>query len=264
MTEQADMNALDTPDILSVVFHPRREFGRPVDGSFVSLEIPVADGVTLGGRFYEAGEAKPTVLFFHGNGEIVADYGDIAPMYASLGINFLPVDYRGYGRSTGSPTISSMLADARTVFEYARECLAEGGHTGPLVIMGRSLGSAPALEIASAFPDELDGLIIESGFADTAALIRRLGARVPEGVNADDAVGQTTKIARYRGPLLIIHGAVDFIIPAADARALLAASGSERKRLLIVEGAGHNDLLFRGTEDYMRAVAELVAATGAG
>ncbi len=256
--------ALDTPDILSVVFHPRREFGEAAGGGFVGLTIPVADGVTLGGRFYEVGKDRPTILFFHGNGEIVADYGDIAPLYTSVGINFLPVDYRGYGLSTGTPTISSMFADARTVFEYAREWLAERGQAGPLVVMGRSLGSAPALEIASALPAELDGLIIESGFADTVALIRRLGAYVPEGTADGDTVGQTDKIAQYGGPLLVIHGSADFIIPAADARALLAASGSERKRLLLVEGAGHNDLLYRGLEDYMRAVAELVAAVGAG
>lgn len=53
----------------------------------------------------------PTLLFFHGNGEIVEDYDDIAQIYLKLGINFLPVDYRGYGRSTGSPTVTAMMRD---------------------------------------------------------------------------------------------------------------------------------------------------------
>lgn len=69
----------------------------------------------------------------------------------------------------------------------------------------------------------------------------------------------TAKIGRYEGPVLILHGSADFIIPVDDAHALATASASSAKRLLVIDGAGHNDLLYRGLEDYMRAIAELVA-----
>ena len=67
-------------------------------------------GWSIGGRFYAAGATAPTLLFFHGNGEIVADYEDLGPLYARQGLNFFPVDYRGYGRSTGTPTVTAMIA----------------------------------------------------------------------------------------------------------------------------------------------------------
>ncbi len=163
MTEHAQDAWLDSPDVLRVAFHPRKEGPSRGTAGFEVLDIPVGDGITVGARFYPAGPEKPTILFFHGNGEIVADYHDIARFYLAAGANFLPVDYRGYGRSSGSPTISSMLADARTVFSYARRWLSERKFDETVIVMGRSLGSASALEIAAAHPDETAGLIIDRG-----------------------------------------------------------------------------------------------------
>lgn len=264
MNKNYDVSVLGKPDILSVVFHPRREVELVTDEGFTRLKIPVADDVDLGGRLYGADKEKPTILFFHGNGEIVADYGNIAALYTAVGINFLLVDYRGYGRSTGRPTVTSMLADARLVFAFVRDWLGARNQTGALVVMGRSLGSAPALEIAASFRDEVDGLIIESGFADTSSLINRLGARIPNTLGDNDIMGQTRKIGQYDGPLLIMHGSSDEIIPVADAHALMRASVSNSKRILVIEGAGHNDLLFRGLKEYMGAVVELVKKTEGG
>ncbi|MCK7515883.1 MAG: lysophospholipase [Desulfobacterales bacterium] len=84
------------------------------------------------------------ILFFHGNGEIVDDYDDLGPFYNRLGINFLAVDYRGYGNSTGKPTTSAMLADCHVIFKFVNDWLREKGYTGALIVMGRSLGSASA------------------------------------------------------------------------------------------------------------------------
>jgi fermentation-respiration switch protein FrsA (DUF1100 family) len=250
---------MNSPDVLRVAFHPRKEQGGAEESGFRSLDIPVADGVTLGARFYAAGHHKPTILFFHGNGEIVADYADMAPFYTAMGVNFFPVDYRGYGRSSGQPTASSMLADAGTVFTFARTWLAAEGFAGPIVVMGRSMGSASALEIASAYPDDVAGLIIDSGFADVTALMIRLGARPPAaGIPESSGLRHIAKIAVYKGPVLIIHGVRDMIIPVADAEALFNASPSPAKRLLKIEGAGHNDLMAVGMRQYMKAIAGLV------
>ena len=98
MEQPIDTNWMDTPEVLSVVFHPRREYGEaPGDDEFTVLDIPVADAVSVGGRFHETGKDRPNMLFFHGNGEIVADYADISRLYTSMDINFLPVDYRPVG-----------------------------------------------------------------------------------------------------------------------------------------------------------------------
>jgi len=262
MPKQPQPNWFDSPEVLGVAFHPRREWSSGNEAGFETLDIPVGDGVSVGARFYAAGVEKPTILFFHGNGEIVADYADIAPLYVAMGANFLPVDYRGYGLSSGSPTISAMLGDARTVFGYVQAWLSARKYNQTLIVMGRSLGSAPALELASAYPAQTAGLIIDSGFADVIALLVRLGARPPPGMPADTLVRQERKMAAYSGPTLIVHGTADMIIPVADADALFRASPSKGKRLVKIQGAGHNNLMAVGMEEYMQAVAELVRSAG--
>ena len=73
MTKPEPTDWLNSPDVLRVAFHPRKEWGTADESGFTSLDIPVAKGVTIGARFYAVGRDKPTILFFHGNGEIVAD-----------------------------------------------------------------------------------------------------------------------------------------------------------------------------------------------
>ena len=258
MPKPTSVNGMDSAEVLGIVFHPRPEIPSTSENAFETLDIPVADGVTVGARFYAVGPNQPTILFFHGNGEIVADYDDIAPLYRAMGVNFLPVDYRGYGRSSGTPTISAMLADARTVFDFVGEWLSARSYRPTIIVMGRSLGSASALEIAAAYPSKTAGLIIDSGFADVMGLLVRLGAPRPARVAADTVMRQEDKMATYHGPTLIIHGTDDLIIPVADADALFHACPSPVKRLLKIEQAGHNNLMAVGMKAYLQAVAELV------
>ena len=74
----------------------------------------------MGARLHRAEKEGPVILFFHDNGEIVADYDDLAQMYVNAGINFFPVDYRGYGRSTGIPSVAGMMSDCHVAFMYVR------------------------------------------------------------------------------------------------------------------------------------------------
>ncbi len=252
------VGALDRPLILYRLFHPRPDRGPPPEGA-ADLEIPVAEGVCLGARFHPAAPGSPTLLFFHGNGEVAADYDDLGPVFAGAGWNFLAVDYRGYGRSTGRPTATALLADARAAFGWLRPWLAERGCPGPVAVFGRSLGSAPALELAAALGwPEVAGLVVESGFAELLPLLRVLGLDPAElGLSEAQGFGNPEKIARYGGPTLVIHGERDHLIPVGHGRALFAASGSRDKRLLVIPGADHNSLFAHGLEAYLRAVADL-------
>jgi len=253
--------ALDVPEVLLRLFHPRPElalFNPPTIAQEVF--IPVEPGVAIGGRFYAAGPNATTILFFHGNGEIVADYEDLGPLYTQQGLNFLPVDYRGYGRSSGTPTVSAMMCDCHVIFAFVQEWLSQKGFSGPLVVMGRSLGSASALELAARHRDRLAGLIIESGFAYARPLLKLLGVDV-EALRFQEETGfrNVDKIRHWQKPLLIIHAEFDQIIPLAEGQALYDASQSPEKALLKVVGANHNDILAVGFAAYMQAVARLGA-----
>ncbi|MBI9083010.1 MAG: alpha/beta hydrolase [Desulfobacterales bacterium] len=253
-----DHSSLDRPEVLMFLFHPRPEWGSP-DSDTTNLMIPVEDGVSLGARFHMADQSSTNLLFFHGNGEIVADYDDLAPYFNRLGINFLPVDYRGYGRSGGTPTITAMMRDCHKVFNFTRKWFKENGFWGPVVVMGRSLGSAPALEIAANYGDQIRGLIIESGFARTEPLLRLLGIdTVALGIKEGKTFQNIDKIRHFStGPTLVIHGEKDHIIPFADGQALYDACGSPDKTLLRIDGANHNNLFELGLDSYLKAMGNL-------
>ena len=255
-----DYSALDRPEILTLLFHPRPEWTDPPDNC-EDLMIPVEDDVAIGARFHPCDQAAPTILFFHGNGEIVADYDEMGPLYTRLGINFLPVDYRGYGRSGGQPTITSMMRDCHIILKFIREWLRDNGYVGPLVVMGRSLGSASALEIAANYEDDMDALIIESGFAYAAPLLRILGID-PEAIGFREEQGfrNIDKISAFNKPTLIIHAEYDHIIPFSEGVALFKACEAREKRFLKIPGANHNDIFIRGLDEYLRAVKDLCEA----
>jgi len=252
-----DGTQLDRPEILRILFNPRPDlFSKRDDGRDVS--IPVAEGVQVGGRLHVAEKDSPLILLFHGNGEIASDYDGIAPLYNAMGISLLVADYRGYGRSDGTPTSSALLDDAVATYRSVRDILSEQRlDVSRLFIMGRSLGSAAALEIASRVKNEIRGLIIESGFAYSFALIERLGGLLPARMSEEEGgFNNAGKMRQVKVPTLIIHGEDDFIIPIADGKALFDHCKAEDKRFVSIPDAGHNDLLLRGREQYFGAIRE--------
>ena len=255
-----DYSALDRPDVLEVLFHPRPTHG-PVDGGerFREMLIPVDGNVSVGARFYPSERSLGTILFFHGNGEIVADYDDIAPLFNRLGVNFFAADYRGYGISNGRPTVSAMMADAHRIFDFCVDFLEHHGIGAPRIVMGRSLGSASALELAASHPKQLAGLIIESGFAWAGPLLQLLGVDL-QRIGLDRAAGfaNLQAIGAFKHPTLVIHAEFDHIIPFSDGQALYDASPAADKTLIQIQGANHNDIFMRGLDHYLEGIRTLV------
>jgi uncharacterized protein len=261
-----DYSALDVPEVLLRLFHPRPELSfSGAQTEALDLLIPVADNVVVGARFHPAAATAPTILFFHGNGEIVADYDELAPLYRRQGVNFFPVDYRGYGRSTGDPTVRAMMHDCHEIFSFVRQWLPEMGYPGPLMVMGRSLGSASALELAAAYPDQVAALIVESGFAYAGPLLQLLGVNLAAiGFKEITGFRNVDKIRAYPGPTLIIHAEQDHIIPMSDGQALYNAAAAVDKTLLKIPHANHNDILLQGFAAYMAAIQTLAARISRG
>lgn len=258
-----DYSALDRPELLRFLFHPRPEWGMP--GSKTpgrDLLIPVEDDVVVGASFYLAKDSAPNILLFHGNGEIVADYDEVGPLYNGMGINFLPVDYRGYGRSTGNPTITAMMLDSHVIFDFVRKWLNEHGYSGPIILMGRSLGSASVLELVFHYKSLIHGLIIESGFAHVEKLLQLMGVNLKAlGFREEVSFGNVDKIRTFDKPTLIIHAERDHIIPFSDAQALYDACQAVDKTLLMIPKANHNDIFLRGISEYMAEVKTLADKT---
>jgi pimeloyl-ACP methyl ester carboxylesterase len=255
----SDYSQLDRPEVLMGLFHPRPEYGvSERNANAIHLLIPVDSDIVVGACFHLTGKSAANVLFFHGNGEIVADYDELGPLYNRMGMNFLPVDYRGYGRSTGRPTVTAMMRDCHAIFEFTKEWLKENAYTGTFVAMGRSLGSASVLELASHHKDRIDGLVVESGFAYAGPLLALLGVNTSMmGFTEEKGFRNIEKIRTWDKPTLVIHAEFDHIIPFSDGQALYDACPSSDKELLKIPGADHNDIFIRGVDGYMKAVKTL-------
>jgi hypothetical protein len=255
-----DYSTLDRPEVLMSLFHPRSEWGGlQAQTSARDMLIPVAKDVQIGARVHMAASTAANILFFHGNGEIVSDYDDLGPVYNRMDINFLAADYRGYGRSTGKPTVTDMMKDCHVVYEFVKHWLRDNGCAGPFIVMGRSLGSASVIELAAHYQSDIDGLIVESGFAYAEPLLRLLGIDARSlGFREEEGFRNVDKIRTYDKPTLIIHAEYDHIIPFSDGQALHEACTAPQKILVKIPGANHNDIFARGFKQYMAAIKEFV------
>ena len=104
---------LDRPEVAAAIFHPRPDLEpAPRDKHISDHLIAVDTDIHVGGRFHTHSQNGANLLYFHGNGEIASDYDQLGPLFGKLNINLMAVDYRGYGRSTGRPTVSAMMAAA--------------------------------------------------------------------------------------------------------------------------------------------------------
>jgi pimeloyl-ACP methyl ester carboxylesterase len=255
-----DYREIDSSPAINYIFYPRNTHISPPRNAF-DKAIHVDDGVTITCRFYTGHDGWPWIIFFHGNGEVVSDYDNIAPFYTKHRLNLVVADYRGYGASGGSPTLTHLVHDAPILFGAIKGELSQRGYGDNVWLMGRSLGSISALELAHSCPDKIRGLIIESGFPSISQLIFHLGLpaaaidlfRVYE--ECISLVRETTT------PILIIHGEYDMLVPLREAEDLHRHIGSTDKELIIIPGADHNDIMFVGLDQYFSAIQRFVERT---
>ncbi len=256
----ADFSQIDRSPLLDFLFYPRHHSSPCPKGAF-DLSVPVDRDVFISCRFYAGDKKWPWILYFHGNGEVVSDYDEIAPFYHEKGLNLVVADYRGYGASGGSPNFANLVHDAPLILKGTTEELTGRALSKDLWVMGRSMGSMSALELGSRHPAQIRGLIIESGFASVTRLIKHLG--LPAG-GIDLGPLEQEHLALIRKitlPVLIIHGEWDTLVPLQEGKDILANLGSEEKELLVIPGADHNSVMFTDLATYMTAIQRFVEKT---
>jgi len=255
---------MNRPEVQRVLFRPRTAARTPLPPGATDIDVAVAPDVLIGCRLFTADKTAPTILFFHGNGEIVADYDDIGPLYMQVGLNFLVADYRGYGWSGGSPSFANLLADSHVLHDQLKDYLQTNGYNPALFLMGRSLGSAAAIELAAAHNAEISGLIIESGFALTLPLAETLGLGEmlkDVTVTEEQTFNNAGKISTVTKPTFLLHGQKDTLIPLWQAEKLHAECGARSKELQVVPGADHNSLIAVGGKYYFQAISRFIQQT---
>ena len=229
--------SIDERLLFHPVKHPRGRWrSKPSfcdDAAFSSL-----DNTRLHGWYCSHDAARAVVLYLHGNGGNVS-YASrrLRMLHDRVKATVLAVDYRGYGRSEGQPTVAGVLADARA----ARAFLASkaGVATHDVVLLGRSLGGALAIQLAAT--ERARGLVVDSSFTSLRDAARHHVGWLLSKAVPSDRLDSLTAIASHRGPLLIVHGTADTIVPFAHGQKLFEAA-NEPKRFVELPGVDHNDL----------------------
>jgi pimeloyl-ACP methyl ester carboxylesterase len=253
-----DFSILDRPEVLRMMFYPRPDAAPAPPGSLDVL-VGREPEATIACRWHPLTREAPALLFFHGNGEVVADYDGLAQVYHRFRMSLFVGEYRGYGASTGRPSFTALLGDALAIATVFHQTLDAEGVTGPRFLMGRSLGALSAVEIAARAPERFRGLILESGTAGVRGWGRFARPSDDPAVWEQLRAAQIAKLNAITLPLLTIHGEWDDLVPLDSALEVRDAIGSTVKELEIIRQAGHNDLLSVAPQQYFGSIRDFIA-----
>jgi len=241
--------ALSVAGCSSMVFHPERELRpNPVAERFTPQDIyfPSGDGETLHGWFFAARPAKGTVLVFHGNAQNISTHSNGVLWLVQDGFNLFIIDYRGYGKSTGKPSLDGVHRDALASLEHLLSL--PGVERGRVVLLGQSLGGSIAVYTAAVSPQSaaLRALVLDSTFFSYQQIAREKLAgffltwpfQYPLSWLFNDEYAAGRWISRVPLPVSIIHDRADRVVPYHHAEQLRAAAGG-RAEILATVGNGH-------------------------
>ncbi len=240
----------DSSEFNQNLFFPRSD-GSSGPEAADEIFVEVDPGCKVHVRRHPSATAKFSLLFFHGNGETVSDYDELANYFNALGCELVVCDYRGYGKSEGTPSLRNALKDASTIYHYLKD---RGKLQKRVCVMGRSLGSAPAIELCVQF-SEISCCVLESGYADPIPLVKRRGLHIAKITPEENKLfNNSEKIRLVKCPILIMHGEDDFLIVPQEAVLNHQNAGSKHKELDILEGVGHNDMMMAHDSAYFKSL----------
>jgi uncharacterized protein len=243
----------------ALLFFPERALHATPPTPYEDVAVETEDGERLHGWWIPAaGRALGHVLLLHGNAGNVGDRVLHADLLHRAGLDVLLVDYRGYGRSTGRASEEGTSRDARAAL--AALLAREDVDAGRVLVLGESLGGAVAVELALEAPPA--GLVLVSTFTSVRDMARRHYPFVPAAA-VPDAYPSLRRIGDLRAPLLVLHGDRDDLVPLMHGEELFDAA-PEPKRMHVLAGAGHNDLVTRAGEEWAAAIADFAREVGGG
>jgi len=242
------------PLLNALLYFPARELLAAPAVEHHDLAFASADGERLHGWWVPAaGEPRAHVLFLHGNAGNIGDRVPHVELLAGAGLDVLAFDYRGYGRSSGRPSERGTYLDARAALAELRR--RPGVDPRRIVYLGESLGGAVALELALHAPPA--ALVLQSTFTSIRDMARLHYPLIPRAA-VPDAYPSLRLVTGLRAPLLCLHGDRDEIVPLLHGEALCDAA-PEPKRMHVLAGVAHNDVLARAAGEWLEAIVGWVS-----
>lgn len=200
-------------------------------------------------HFDECPGARRVLLYSHGNAEDLDGIREHLRDLTAAGAHVLAYDYPGYGRSRGTPSECSADRAAEAAYEYLRD--ERGFSPEDIVLYGRSVGGGPTLHLAARRP--VAAVILEAPFTSAFRVLTRWP------LLPFDRFPNISNIREVHRPVLILHGERDGVIPCHHGQQLFDALPDPRKRLVLIPGAGHNDLHVVAAEEILAEVRRFLA-----
>jgi uncharacterized protein len=212
----------------------------PVDHQFL-FDVPfeertiLVDGARLSGIRFTQEDPLGLIFFLHGNGGNLESWSSGADYYQRVNYDMFMIDYRGYGKSTGSNSSEAQLhEDVRIAWDSIAPQYADK----PIIIYGRSLGAALAAELATHV--DAEKVILVSPFTSLEAMAKAQFPLLPSAL-LRYPLRTSEIIGNIKAPIILVHGNRDSLIPIEESKALLKLTNGTSK-LLVIAGAGHNDI----------------------
>ncbi len=204
------------------------------------VKIPVNEEITLDAVFATPIEnPRPGVILYnHGNAGNLLNRMERISKFCEMGFSVLIYDYRGFGRSSGSPEVIGAIEDSKAALAFLQKTF--NFQPAETIVYGESLGTGIAAELIRQNPASFSALVLESGFASLSAQASRRFPGVGTLILKRD-LPTLDLVKTYQGRLLIIHSKEDEVIPYSDSETLFAAAVSTDKKMLTLTGVGHND-----------------------
>jgi len=213
--------------------------------------ITTEDGVKIHGWFAPADSALATLVMAHGNAGNLSHRYQIIRRLQQIGFNVLMFDYRGYGRSEGSPSEEGIYLDGKAAYDYAKTLAQVDSQR--IILWGTSLGGAVAVDVAK--HRSAAGLILESTFTSAKDMADVHYPFMPVRYMLRTHLNSLDKISDIHIPLLMIHGTKDRIVPIQLGKNLFAAA-NEPKEFYEIAEADHNDTYFIGGSEYLQRILD--------
>jgi fermentation-respiration switch protein FrsA (DUF1100 family) len=214
--------------------------------------ITTSDKVLIHGWWRRVPEARFTVLYLHGNAGNLSHRADICQSISSAGASVLVIDYRGYGKSKGFPTLAGLVKDGEAAYQWIER---QGIPRERIILHGESIGTGIAMQLASRLPSA--AVVLEAPFTSFNEMAHRtlpfVGPLFVRGFNNLELV------STLRVPILVIHGSRDDIVPTEMGLRVFHAA-RQPKKLWLVREADHNTVRSVAGQEFARRLADFYSS----
>jgi uncharacterized protein len=250
-TTKADLSALEN----MLLFQPSRKITETPEQAglkFEEVSLLTADKVKLHAWWVPSETNRPALVFSHGNAGNIGHRLDKLKIFHDLGVNVLIYDYRGFGRSEGSPSEAGVYADVQAAYDY----VLTGKQVAPaqIIAYGESLGGTMAAHLAAT--NKVGALILDSSFGSLKDMAKALMPMLADLVQG--GYDTLADVKRVNVPVLVLHSPKDEIVPYAQGKGLFDAA-AEPKQFVELKG-GHNDGFLTSGKVYTEGLEKFLKA----